>query len=238
MKPYTRSIIELFDGKKRFLVPLYQRQYAWKIKPQLNLLWEDVERSMNRLIADRSSLSPHFMGAIVIAQIKTFGKQVQAFEVIDGQQRLTTFQLLLSALRDVAAAAGSKYAGETQKYLLNDGIMENPTTEQFKLWPSFTDRRSFVEIIDRPANLNSIAPRSVDEDGSVRHSVAAHAYFREVITRHVTRDGAVDEYGLETLFEALRDGLAVVSIELEGGDDPQTIFETLNSRGVDLMLAI
>ncbi|NPD66274.1 DUF262 domain-containing protein (plasmid) [Lichenicola cladoniae] len=234
MKPYTRSIIELFDGKKRFLIPLYQRQYAWKVKPQLNLLWEDVERAISRLTTDRASLSPHFMGAIVIAQIKTFGKQVQAFEIIDGQQRLTTFQLLLSALRDVAISVGSKYADETQKYLLNDGVMENPLTERFKLWPSLTDRRSFVEIIDRNTDLDAIALRPVDEDGLVRQSVAAHAYFKDVITKHVMHGGEFDEYRLEILFEALKDGLAVVSIELEGGDDPQTIFETLNSRGVDL----
>ena len=84
MKPYTRSIIELFDGKKRYLIPLYQRQYAWKVDPQLQLLWEDVERAVARLGSDRSLLTPHFMGAIVIAQMKTYGKQVQAFEIIDG----------------------------------------------------------------------------------------------------------------------------------------------------------
>src|SRR5690554_1098967 len=101
MKPYTRSIIELFDGKKRYLIPLYQRQYAWNAEPQLTLLWEDITRACDRLLADRASMAPHFMGAMVVAQIKTYGKQVQAFEVIDGQQRLTTFQLLLAALRDV-----------------------------------------------------------------------------------------------------------------------------------------
>ncbi|MGC6547680.1 DUF262 domain-containing protein, partial [Escherichia coli] len=77
-------------------------------------------------------------------QIKTFGKAVQAFEVIDGQQRLTTFQLLLAALRDVAAENGSSYAQEISKYLLNDGVMEDPVSERYKLWPSVTDRRSFV----------------------------------------------------------------------------------------------
>ena len=125
MKPFTRSIIELFDGKKRFLIPLYQRQYAWNVHPQLELLWEDIERAVHRIASDRASLSPHFMGAIVVAQIKTFGKQVQAFEIIDGQQRLTTFQLLLAALRDVAAANSSRYADELQKYLVNDGVIVN-----------------------------------------------------------------------------------------------------------------
>jgi hypothetical protein len=234
MKPYTRSIIELFDGKKRFLIPLYQRQYAWRATPQLDLLWEDIERAVARLLEDRSTLIPHFMGAMVIAQIKTYGKQVQAFEIIDGQQRLTTFQLLLAALRDVARAHSSRYEAEVQKYLLNDGVMESPDVERFKLWPSITDRRSFVSIVDPAGDLDPIAPRPNDEDGVVRRSVAAHAYFRDRIEKQVTEGGEFDERRLEILFEALKEGLAAVSIELETGDDPQTIFETLNSRGVDL----
>jgi hypothetical protein len=234
MKPYTRSIIELFDGKKRYLIPLYQRQYAWQVTPQLDLLWEDIERAIDRLTTDRASLSPHFMGAIVIVQIKTFGKQVQAYEIIDGQQRLTTFQLLLCALRDVAATNHSKYADELQKYLLSDGVMEHPETERFKLWPSLTDRRAFIGLIDPAVDLDAVTPKPVDEDGFVRRAVAAHAYFRGKIEKLVHVDEVFEEDRLETLFEALKEGLAVVSIELEGGDDPQTIFETLNSRGVDL----
>lgn len=234
MKPYTRSIIELFDGKKRYLIPLYQRHYAWRVTPQLELLWEDIIRAVKRIETDRSSLTPHFMGAMVIGQIKTFGKQVQAYEIIDGQQRLTTFQLLLTALRDVAVANGSKYGDELQKYLLNDGVMEDPRAERFKLWPSITDRRAFVALIDPTTDLDEISGAPTDEDGIVRHSIAAHAFFRSKVEEHVRVDGAFDEYRLETLFEALKEGLAVVSIELEGGDDPQTIFETLNSRGVDL----
>ncbi len=234
MKPYTRSVIDLFDGKKRFLIPLYQRKYAWNAAPQLELLWEDITRSMKRLMEDRSTLTPHFMGAMVIAQVKTFGKEVQAFEIIDGQQRLTTFQLLLAALRDVAKANGSRYENEIQKYLLNDGIMEHPEVERFKLWPSLTDRRSFVTIIDPEVDVESYGPPPVDEDGFVRRSVAAHAYLKDKIENHVNEANSFDEHKLEILFEALKDGLAIVSIELEGGDDPQTIFETLNSRGVDL----
>lgn len=234
MRPFTRSIIELFDGKKRYLIPLYQRQYAWSVSPQLELLWEDIERAVVRLEADRQAATPHFMGAIVIAQIKTFGKQVQAFEVIDGQQRLTTFQLLLAAFRDVANAHGSVYGQEVNKLLFNDGVMETPDVERFKLWPTLTDRRSFVHLIDPAADLASIGAAPDDEEGVVRPAVAAHAWFKARIEEHVTIDGAFDAFRLEKLFEALQAGLAAVSIELEGGDDPQTIFETLNSRGVDL----
>ena len=234
MKPYTRSIVELFDGKKRYLIPLYQRQYAWKVSPQLELLWEDILRAVERLETDRASLTPHFMGAIVISQIKTFGKEVQAFEIIDGQQRLTTFQLLLCALRDVALANSSKYGDELAKYLLNDGVMDKPEKERYKLWPSITDRRAFVQLIDPEIDPDVIAVRPADEDGVVRRSTAAHAYFRERVQQYSIIDGVFHEDRLERLFEALKEGLASVSIELEGGDDPQTIFETLNSRGVDL----
>ncbi len=234
MKPFTRSIVDLFDGKKRYLIPLYQRQYAWPIA-QLELLWEDIERAVDRLNTDRTTLTPHFMGAIVIGQVKTFGKQVQAYEIIDGQQRLTTFQILLSALRDVAHEFGSDYGAEIQDYLLNSGVMETPAVERYKLWPSLTDRRAFVALIDPSADPSEIEAAVIDEASYVRRSTEAHAYFLQQVRAHVlSDDGEYEEHRLERLFEALKEGLAVVSIELEGGDDPQTIFETLNSRGVEL----
>jgi len=233
MKPYTRSIIELFDGKKRFLIPLYQRQYAWNVESQIPLLWEDIERIAKRIDEDRMSVVPHFMGAMVVGQIKTYGKQVQAFEVIDGQQRLTTFQIFLVALRDVAVDAGSNYASELEKYILNDGVMETPGKERFKLWPSLMDRKAFTSIVDPDTSPDEYLPQHVD-DGFVKKSVLAHEYLKDAIRKYVILDGVFDEHLFETIFEALKDGLAIVSIELEGGDDPQTIFETLNSRGVEL----
>jgi hypothetical protein len=234
VKPFTRSIVDLFDGKKRYLIPLYQRQYAWPIA-QLELLWEDIKRAVDRINADRTTLTPHFMGAIVISQIKTFGKQVQAYEIIDGQQRLTTFQILLSALRDVANEFGSAYGAEIQEYLLNSGVMDSPHVERYKLWPSLTDRNAFVALIDPAADPSEIEAASMDEAHYVRRSTEAQAYFLQRIREQVLPGGGeYEEHRLEGLFEALKEGLAVVSIELERGDDPQTIFETLNSRGVEL----
>lgn len=233
MKPFTRSIIDLFDGKRRYLIPLYQRQYSWRETPHIELLWEDIERAVKQIEVDRSSLTPHFMGAIVISQVKTFGKQVQAFEVIDGQQRLTTFQLLLAALRDVAEEHGSRYGREIGKYLLNDGVMEYEE-ERYKLWPSITDRRALVKLVDSTADISGIAGLAENDELVGKASTAAYDAFRRRINVHVDVGGVYEEGRLETLFEAMKSGLAVVSIELEGGDDPQTIFETLNSRGMQL----
>lgn len=100
----------------------------------MELLREDIERAVVRLGTDRAAATPHFMGAIVIAEIKSFDKQVRAYEVIDGQPRLTTFNLLLAALRDVAAAHGSDYAADIDKLLLIEGMMEKPAVERYKLW--------------------------------------------------------------------------------------------------------
>lgn len=233
MKPFTRTIIELFDGKRRYLIPLYQRQYAWKVSPQLELLWHDIARETARLEKGGVTVAPHFMGAMVIAQVKTYGRQVPSYEVIDGQQRLTTFQLLMIALRDVARIYSPEYAAEAGKHLLNDGVMEHAQIERFKLWPTLSDRRAFAAAVDPEAILPEADVAEVEE-GVVRPATAAHAYFVEQIKAYVAPDGIYDAFKLEKLFEALKSGLAVVAIELEGGDDPQTIFETLNSRGVDL----
>ena len=134
----------------------------------------------------------------------------------------------------MANANGSDYVQEVNKLLFNDGVMETPEVERFKLWPTLTDRRVFVHMVDPTADLDAVGTAPKDEDGVVRPAIAAHAWFKAQIEQHVVADGAFDLFRLEKLFEALRDGLAAVSIELEGGDDPQTIFETLNSRGVDL----
>ena len=234
MKPFTRTIINLFDGKKRYLIPLYQRQYAWKVSPQLELLWGDLVRCADRLEEGGGAQAPHFMGAMVISQIKTYGKEVQAYEVIDGQQRLTTFQLLLAAVRDIALDSDKDYADEVDAYLLNTGVMETGEVERFKLWPSLVDRAAFTKIIDREGKGAPGKHVLDDEPNVVRPAIAAHAYFVGQVRKRVCPGGVYDVFKMEKLFEALKDGLAVVSIELEGGDDPQTIFETLNSRGVDL----
>ena len=234
MKPYTRSIINLFDGKRRYLIPLYQRQYSWRNDPQIAQMWSDIERAVEIIETDRTTLVPHFMGAIVISQVVTYGEEVQAFVVIDGQQRLTTFQLLLAALRDVAKEYESRYETELQKYLLNDGVMHNEEVERYKLWPSKMDQKAFVKIIDPAIDLSVVG--GLEETDPLVGRLASLAYqsFLDRILDHVKVNGVYQEKKLQILFEALKDGLQVVSIELENGDDPQTIFETLNSRGVTL----
>jgi len=143
MKPYSRSIFDLFDGKRRYEVPLFQRQYVWNLEDHWEPLWEDIERKFVQRLSGNPS-TPHFLGAMVLDQRRVYGNAVPVQLVIDGQQRLTTFQIFLSAFRDVCAAQGQQaYAEECARYLRNTGIMENEKVEGYKLWPTSVDRKYF-----------------------------------------------------------------------------------------------
>src|SRR3954467_8600710 len=102
MEALVRSVQELFSGQHRFVVPPYQRPYVWTEELQWEPLWEDVERiTQNRLAGEDRR---HFLGAVVIRREKTPVGGITEWSVIDGQQRLTTLQLLRSALAGAAEA--------------------------------------------------------------------------------------------------------------------------------------
>lgn len=240
MRPFSRSIIELFDGKKRYLIPLFQRQYVWRHEFQLTRIWEDVKLKVEQRMSNRRTL-PHFLGAIVISQVPTFGKQVQTYDVIDGQQRLSTFQILLCSFRDVAASLSSEFSAELQKYIVNDGVMEDKTVERYKLWPTQVDRGQLKAIVDEGSS-EGLAGRekaefSQKKTGVNPNMIVAYRFFYDKINELLS-DPAIDlkvEDKVEALFSSLKNDLALVSIELEGGDDPQVIFETLNGFGQPLL---
>lgn len=240
MKPFSRSVIELFDGKKRYVIPMFQRQYVWNAERQLGRIWEDVLGKVEQRINNKAT-SPHFLGAIVISLLPTFGRQVQAYDVIDGQQRLTTFQILLNAFRDVALAMNSEFADELNKYIINDGIMEDKATECFKVWPTQVDREQMAALV----NCKSKQELEILEKTKLGRKVtgvepimiAAYRYFYDSISAFISNpylDTSADER-VEALFHALKHDLTLVSIELEGGDDPQVIFETLNGFNQPLL---
>jgi len=182
---------------------------------------------------NKDSGPKHFLGAVVLEQVATFGNQVPGHIIIDGQQRLTTFQILLAALRDVASTLGvTRYADEVERYILNTGIMENEDEERFKVWPSRPDQPAFSKV------TTARSLKDVESDPSHGPSLLTQAYrfFHKLIHSWVVTDGGQGETEhVEILYQVLRDDLEVVSIELEGDDDPQVIFETLNARGQPLL---
>lgn len=147
------SICNLFDDRVQYLIPLFQRGYVWSLNDQILPLWEDLMDRANALAEHNANaekvggqhmlrkLRKHFLGAIVTG---TPGggtsKVVKSVEIIDGQQRLTTLQILLLAMRDVCADMDDKgLATDLEKLTLNPGNYTD-AGNQLKVWPTNVGR--------------------------------------------------------------------------------------------------
>ena len=112
MKPEKLTIQEVFSRERRFVIPLFQRSYVWNQEEQWEPLWDDIrkrsEAPLDRLGKDvEGRPRSHFLGAIVLNVGAIQGRLSARAEVIDGQQRLTTLQLFLAALRDAGRTLGA-----------------------------------------------------------------------------------------------------------------------------------
>ncbi len=151
MKAGPIEIGTLLQNRNRYCVPIYQRHYVWKKDKQWEPFWLDVRTKAIERLNGRERRFPHFMGAVVLeSRSKPSVKQVPSFQVVDGQQRLTTFQLFLTAARHYSIAIGHSSASENiQRYIINSDphLMEDPDIEQFKVWPTEASREMFKDIV-------------------------------------------------------------------------------------------
>lgn len=249
MIPTKMTVFQLFEKTRRYIVPLYQRQYAWTREGQWEPLWENICEKATAVLDSSQSIanspSNHFLGAVVLNQVPTFGLQIDAAQIIDGQQRLTTLQLFLAALRDFAATASNEALLRGLAPLTkHSGVMQDETVEQFKVWPTNSDRADFVKVLSAAsrAAVESAFPQPMQGRKKLPRPTMAEAYlyFYDSISEFI---GGLDPHdgspgyqadGIQALYNTLRKHLELVVIELEKDDDPQVIFETLNFGGVPL----
>ena len=148
MKPDTHTVQQLFERDVRYIVPLYQRPYVWDEEHQWAPLWDDISALLEHQDSGATSeLWSHFLGAIVLDQEKTVPGQIPRFTVIDGQQRLTTLQLLITA----AASSLAEIGAENDAALLRELAMNNPLKSQgsdrLKVWPTNANRDAFIAVM-------------------------------------------------------------------------------------------
>lgn len=253
MRPDKLTVYQLFEKQQRYIVPLFQRPYVWDKEAQWQPLWEDLLFKADQIINRDSydnNIGVHFLGAAVINELKTFGKQVRKYEIIDGQQRLTTLQILLMAFRSFLKQIefeDEALLGELARLTTNGGSRAEEI-EKYKVWPTTADRSTYEAIV-AAASPDDLQAR-IDEGqiGSPRLAQAYQFFFENIdeYVRYGETDDEIDspEYAydsdmartrIDALMEALKRHLEIVIIELESGDDPQIIFETLNARGVPLL---
>lgn len=233
----TRTLTQLFQLDVRYVIPLYQRPYVWTEQRQWSPLWEDIATVADHVLTEgATSKSPaHFLGAIVIEQEENPPGSPQRYLVIDGQQRLTTLQLLLAAAARTAQEMGCPAQGDLLSRLtLNDELLAQGD-DRFKVWPTNANRSAFRDTMKTDDRVTSAPQKAGNEIPD------AYAFFRKEITSWVTDDDGTSSSDTPPVkqFEALRVTLGhllkLVSIRLEDGDNPQVIFETLNGRGTPLI---
>ncbi|MGI9296660.1 MAG: DUF262 domain-containing protein [Gammaproteobacteria bacterium] len=219
MDPVKTSIGEIFEPRRQHVIPFFQRHYVWGKNGQWRPLWNDIKTR-----ADTQSGALHFTGAIVVQQKRTQPNQLPAYEIIDGQQRLTTFQLVLCAIRDVcagiAAEGFAEIAEDAKTYILNTGRQAGGDG-QFKLLPKKHDYDAFKAIVLG----DNMPPKSGD------NLVAAYKYFKAEIAKFVSRDAVK----AGALLDAIIRNFGLVSILVNDDDKPEVIFESLNARAKPLL---
>ena len=235
MQPHERGLLELFERPQRYIIPLYQRRYVWTQERQWAPLWDDIRERADEELDQRrrERVKPHFLGAVVLGKVRTFGRDLPAFDVIDGQQRLTTFQLFLAAFRDTARHLGiDSVKRELARVTANDGTLTHEH-EQYKVWPTQFDQPGFQQAMAvKDGDVAADTERAQQQFEFVPNTLAAHSYFYGELQRWLSGDEP--ERRADALYTALSRYLKVVTIELEEDDDPQVIFETLNARGEPL----
>ncbi|MFP6212351.1 DUF262 domain-containing protein [Helicobacter pylori] len=205
-----------FIGKsqeKQFVIPIYQRVYSWE-KEQCKQLWDDIIKT-----GGNDQIEGHFIGSIVFVHDGIYTTNYNELLIIDGQQRLTTITLLFIALRDHLNDEDEfleKFSCQKiqNRYLINS---DEKGDKKFKLFLSEPDRDTLLSLIDKDRRKPSEPSLKIMENFKL---------FEEWIRKNTDK--------LETIFKGL-DKLMVVEISLERGkDNPQLIFESMNSTGKDL----
>ncbi|MEX1028039.1 MAG: DUF262 domain-containing protein, partial [Candidatus Paceibacterota bacterium] len=212
MKAVHNPYAKIIGATAQFMIPVFQRDYSWT-EAECDQLWQDVLR-----IADEPSDRGHFMGSLVYIATEVNTATFTRWMLIDGQQRLTTLTLLAAAMRDYIQENGWEGADDgptaekIEAYFLKNTLEKGE--QQYKLLLRRHDQATLQAVL-----YGEERPRKVSE--RIRDN---YDFFREKL----------EDANLDAIYRGVN-RLVVVDVTLDRGvDDPQLIFESLNSTGMDL----
>lgn len=209
MKGAASYLMKFLDGsQKRFIIPVYQRNYDWK-KENCKQLFDDL------VSVEKDGKETHFFGSIV-----SYAHSRDEVVLIDGQQRITTVSLILIAIVNALKKGAMSTKDDTLVFRIEDFLVDkyDRTERKFRLKPFRDDRVAFDSLIYK-------------DEADYIHESKVTINYRYFYDRIVTNK----ELSVDELFHAVN-CLEIIDIELEPqhGDNPQLIFESLNSTGLDL----
>jgi len=212
MKATEAKLLDFLKKSSQFVIPIYQRTYSWTEK-ECRQLWDDIVRS-----GKNENISVHFIGSIVYVErgLSQVTHQTPLL-VIDGQQRLTTVSLLLSAIAE-AVADSEPFDGFSQRKIRNYYLLNPEESDErfYKLILSQTDKATLKAVVSGQTYPSNHSLKIAEN----------HSLFRKWIKSN--------EIDLTTICKGLAK-LVVVDIALNRDqDNPQLIFESMNSTGKEL----
>lgn len=221
------NLKSLFSSPIVYRIPQFQRPYAWGESEQWMPLWEDV-----RAIADQgmnienSEIKSHFLGAIVLQNLDAKVGVVTRTLVVDGQQRLTTLQLLIKAAQWAFQGENEIDRAERLRLLIrNDDnhLGDDPNNRTKIRQANSLDHLAFREAMNDQEASNSIQriPR-------------AYEFFKQKIESWLTTEEGTVADKCNALEATLSQHLEIAAIDLDKDEKPHIIFETLNARGEPL----
>ncbi|MDV8023810.1 DUF262 domain-containing protein [Rhodococcus sp. IEGM 1330] len=224
LKATAQRLRNLFEGEQCLVVPVFQRPYVWTRTRNWEPLWNDITEMVDRFSTDEDA-EPHFLGAVVLDATEKDSADISVRQVIDGQQRVTTLQVVLCAVRDamIATDAQARLVRALRSLTSNDEGLSDADFAPFKVWPTLRDRPEFRSIVSGDAPGPG--------DSRLRD---AYDYFLGA-TLAFLEESRTDPERTASLVKVLRTGLQVVVIELAATDNAQVIFESLNDRGTPLL---
>ncbi|GAA7237230.1 DUF262 and DUF1524 domain-containing protein [Helicobacter pylori] len=212
MKAGEATLLEFFEQNQtnQFVIPIYQRLYSWK-KEQCEQLWDDIIK-----IGGNDKMNGYFIGSILYVRVDD--THSSPLLIIDGQQRLTTITLLFIALRnhlsDEVKILEKFSHKKIESYLINS---DKDGDKKFRLILSESDKDTLLSLIDKDRRKPSEPSLKIVENFKL---------FEKWISENTDK--------LETIFKGL-EKLMIVWIALKKEkDDPQLIFESMNSKGIEL----
>ena len=218
MKANEIDFLKFLESRNQFFIPIFQRPYSWE-KSHCKQLWDDVRR-----IGENDEILSYFLGSIVYMEedTATIGT-VSRFLVIDGQQRLATLSLLILALGKAIEAQDKEQGNEigitldqlSSFYLFND---KTDGKLRYKLLLTHPDEETLIQLLEGRIDLkeppDNVSPLLLD----------SYRFFETELNRD----------NLKTIYAGIKK-LIIVEIILEPpGDNPQLIFDSLNSTGLEL----
>ena len=226
-----RTVGEWLSEPFEWRIPVYQRHYAWNPEEEYGptyLFWEIVEeQALVRLKG--KTVDPHYFGAILVENKSGNLESTQKYDVVDGQQRLTTISVALFALVGVASQLNfrAEIQNKLAKYIFTDP--EPGARSQPNLLPTNFDEMQFQNL--RSAAFDAFATyRDDNEQARKSKVVQACDFFADKFADFIKNNSPSDDLaGLNSLIDSIIDGFELILIALKKTDKAQKVFESINN---------